>query len=159
MDETREDNTGTKEPHNDNAVVNVVEKKDWVEEAIKREATPKSLREPKTDQEFIKQYGVAESTFYYTLAKDENQRKIMDLCFKQAKKRLPEVLEKLGEKAERGNDTSIGQFMEYVAEVKKRIELSGDKDNPIEHRIEEIKYIIPNENSNNSTNTKTTSSV
>lgn len=107
------------------------ERIDWVEEAIRREATPKSLREPKTDQEFIKKFGVAESTYYYTIAKKENQEKILDLCFKQAKRRTANILEKMGEKAEDGNDTSIAQFMEYVLEVKKKLELSGDKDNPI----------------------------
>lgn len=107
------------------------EKQDWIEKAIEYEATPKSLREPPKKGDFIASLGIPESTYRWTINKDENQKRIIDICFKQAKKRTPEILKKLGEKAEDGNDTSISQFMEYVLEVKKKLELSGDKDNPL----------------------------
>jgi hypothetical protein len=104
-------------------------KEDWVEKAIEYEATPRSLRVPKTDREFYKQLGIKESTYYYTIAKKENQDRIIDLCFRQAKKRTPNILKKLGEKAEEGNDTSIAQFLEYILEIKKRIDITtgGEK--------------------------------
>lgn len=113
------------------------EKVDWVQRAIEYEATPKSLREPKTTQEFMKQLGVANSSYYDAISKTENQEKIIKLCFKQAKRRTPDILERLGEKAEGGDTSSIGQFMEYVLEVKKKLELSGDKDAPISISISE----------------------
>ena len=118
------------EPASDFASVG--EKKiDWVEKAIEYEATPKRLREPKEKGEFIKSLGVPRSTYYREVSKNENVAKMIELCFKQAKFRTPEIIDKLGQKAETGNDASIGQFMEYVLEIKKKLELSGDKDNPI----------------------------
>lgn len=106
-------------------------KEDWIEKGIEYEATPKALREPHKKGDFIASLGIPESTYRWTMNKDENQKRIIDICFKQAKKRTPEILKKLGEKAEGGNDASIAQFMEYVLEVKKKLELSGDKNNPL----------------------------
>lgn len=98
------------------------EKIDWVEKAIEYEATPKSLREPKTDTEFIDSLGIPRSTYYYEIAKIENQKRIIDICFKQAKKRTPQILDKLGQKAEDGDNQSIGMFMDYVLEKTKKTE-------------------------------------
>lgn len=112
---------------------NVVEnvKTDWVEKAVEYEATPKSLREPQDKMTFIDDIcKVPRATYYYEINKKETQEKIIDLCFKQAKKRTPEVLEKLGKKAEEGDNVSIGQFLEFVLEKKKKMELSADKENP-----------------------------
>lgn len=43
-------------------------KENWIEKAIDHEATPEVLREI-TTQEFIKKYGVAQSTYYYHISK------------------------------------------------------------------------------------------
>jgi hypothetical protein len=102
-----------------------VPKEDWIEKAIEYEALPKSLREPQKKGDFIKSLGIPESTYRWTLSKDENQDKIIKLSFRQARKRTPDVLKKLGEKAEQGNDTSITQFMEYVLEIKKRLDITS----------------------------------
>ena len=115
----------------------VEQKKDWLEEAIIREALPKSLREPKTTLEFVKQYSIATSTYYETISREVNQKKIIELCFKQAKRRLPEVMDKLGQKAESGNDTSIQQFMEYIMDIKKRLDITSD-DKPIQAPIIDV---------------------
>lgn len=101
------------------------EKFDWVAKAIEYEATPKSLREPKEKGKFIESLGVPSSTYYDKISETETQRIIIDICFKQAKKRTPEILEKLGEKAEKGDNVSIGQFMDYVLEKAKKSELTG----------------------------------
>jgi len=131
------------------------EKKDWIAEGILWYATPKALRDPKTATTFCKLHGVPYSTFKYEMAKAENQEQIIDLCFKQAKKRTPEILEKLGQKAEEGNDTSIAQFLEFVLERKKKLELSGDKNNPIPIEVSQLKVdeVIKQYLNGDSTNT------
>ena len=125
-----------------------MEKVDWVARAIEYEATPKSIRDPKEKGDFIKSLDVPSSTYYDKISETETQEKIIKLCFKLAKKRTPDILEKLGEKAEAGNDASISQFMEYVLELKKKMELSGDKNNPVvvKHEIsdDEFRSIIQN---------------
>ena len=106
-----------------------MEKVDWIIKAIEYEATPKSLREPLRKGDFIASLGIPESTYRWTIAKEENQEKIIKLAFKQAKERTPDILKKLGEKAEAGNDASISQFMEYVLELKKKMDItSGGKE-------------------------------
>jgi len=105
------------------------EKKDWVEEAIEYEATPDRLREPKLQQDFIKNLGIPRSTYFYTLAKPENQKIILDICFRQAKRRTPNILDKMGQKAEEGNDKSQEMFMDYVLELKKKLALVGGDEN------------------------------
>lgn len=130
----------------------VEEKIDWVQKAIEYEATPKSLREPQDKMTFIDDVcKVPRATYYYEINKKETQESIIDLCFKQAKRRTPEVLEKLGKKAEEGDNVSIGQFLEFVLEKKKKIEHSGDKENPIRlSTISELKNgDICKDNSNN----------
>jgi len=114
---------------------------DWIAKAIEYEATPRALRIPKKKGEFISSLKdiqgnpIPSSTYYYELSKKENSDKIIDISFRYAKRLTPEVLEKLGEKAVSGNDTSIAQFMEYVLEIKKRLDITtdGDKINPMSY--------------------------
>lgn len=130
---TNEDTTAENNNTGTESVADIVvpEKVDWVEKAIEYEATPKKLREPKEKGDFINQLGVPRSTYYREMSKNENVSKMIELCFKQAKFRTPEIIEKMGQKAESGNDASIAQFMEYILEVKKKLELSGDKNSPL----------------------------
>jgi len=98
------------------------EKIDWVEKAIEYEATPERLREPKTTTEFAKILGIPRSSYYYEMSKKENQERIIDICFKQAKKRTPNILDKLGQKAEEGDGKSQEMFLDYVLEKSKKTE-------------------------------------
>lgn len=102
-----------------------IKKEDWVEKSIEYEATPKSLRDPKKVGDFISKLGVPSSTYYRVISQDINQEKIIKRCFKQAKKRTPEIVEKMGDKAEAGDNVSISQFMEYILEIKKRIDVTS----------------------------------
>jgi len=141
----------TIKPNDSESTEGVEVKKDWVEEAIKREALPKSLREPKTTLEFVKLYDIPTSTYYDTISREVNQKQITELCFKQAKRRLPEVMDKLGQKAELGNDVSIAQFMEYIMDIKKRLDItSNDK------QVGLLNFIQDNELRKNNSNQKDT---
>ena len=98
-------------------------KVDWIELALMRESLPKVMREPRTDRDFCKKYGIPESTFYFELNKTENKKKVIDLCFEHAKKRTPEVIKRLVEKAEIGeDDKSVEMFLEYILERKRKME-------------------------------------
>lgn len=85
----------------------------WIEAMIEREATPKAARQ-ETVAEFCAKWGIGESTYYYQSSKTENEKKIVELCFKQAKKRAPEILEKLGDKASEGSEKSMEMFLKLV---------------------------------------------
>lgn len=89
------------------------EAKDWITAMIEREAIPKAARK-ETTAEFCAKWGVPESTYYYNSSSTENQKKIVELCFKQAKKMAPEILEKLGEKASGGSEKSMEMFLKLV---------------------------------------------
>lgn len=80
---------------------------------IEREATPKAARQ-ETVAEFCAKWGIGESTYYYQSSKTDNEKKIVELCFKQAKKRAPEILEKLGDKASEGSEKSMEMFLKLV---------------------------------------------
>jgi len=111
----------------------VMPKEDWIEKAIEYEATPKRLRYPEKKMEFMRELGVPSTTYYRAISRPENLNKIIDTCFKQAKYRTAEIIDKMGQKAEMGNDVSIAQFMEYVLEIKKRFDFTtgGEKITPI----------------------------
>ena len=102
---------------------------DWIEEMIIREATPRAARK-ETVAEFCQLWGIAESTYYYQSSNPENEKKIVELCFKQAKKRAPEILEKLGDKASEGSEKSMEMFLKLVLEKveKSEVKLNGGVD-------------------------------
>lgn len=87
----------------------------WIDAMIEREAIPKAARQD-TVAEFCVKWGIAESTYYYQSSNVDNQKKIVELCFKQAKKRTPEILEKLGDKASEGSEKSMEMFLKLVLE-------------------------------------------
>lgn len=95
---------------------------DWIEEMIIREATPRTARK-ETVAEFAAKWGIAESTYYYQSSNPDNEKKIVELCFKQAKKRAPEILEKLGDKASEGSEKSMEMFLKLVLEKAEKSEV------------------------------------
>jgi hypothetical protein len=101
-------------------------KKTWLDEMIEREATPTILRK-ETTRDFCKRWGVPESTYYFKVNSKENWDRIEELCFKQAKKHTPDILDNLGERAK--EDTKSAEvFLEFILEKKKRTDVtSGDK--------------------------------
>lgn len=97
---------------------------DWVEEMIIREATPKTQRK-ETVEEFCKLHGISEATYYNHSSKEENQKKVVKVAVTLVKKSLPEVLEKLREKAESGDMKAVDMFLNYVAELSKNLDLKS----------------------------------
>lgn len=107
------------------------ERKDWKEEAILYMATPETLREPKDVVDFLKEYDVASSSFYYFVRKKETKQRILDICLDNAKKRTPEILEKLGENAANGDNKAIEMYLKFILELseKTKVEIDlGEKD-------------------------------
>ena len=102
--------------------------KNWINEMIEREATPKPLRE-ETTIAFCKKNELPKSTYYYEANKKENWEKIEDLCFKLAKKYTADILDGLGQRATK-DTRSAEVFMEFILERKKRMDLTSD-DKPI----------------------------
>jgi len=98
---------------------------DWVDEMIIREATPKTLRK-ETVEEFCKLHGISDATYYNHSSREDNQKKIVKVAVTLVKKSLPEVLEKLREKAEGGDMKAVDMFLNYVAELSKNLDIKSD---------------------------------
>ncbi len=97
---------------------------------IEREAIPAPAR-TETTRDFCIKWNVPESTYYFNASKKEYRDKIDDICFIQAKKHTPEVLENLGERA-KTNARDAELFLEFISERKKRVDVTtGDKPFPL----------------------------
>jgi len=116
----------------------------WVDAMIERESIPKAARR-ETVAEFCSKWEISEATYYNHSSKEENQKKIVKLSLMLVKKSLPEVLEKLRDKAEEGDMKAVDMFLNYVAELSKNIDVKsgGEKlPQPI------LTHALPSNNSN-----------
>ena len=109
-------------------------KEKWVKEAIQREATPKKLRK-ETIAQFCKRHGIDPSTYHYNMRKEENRKEVVDIWLDEALNGGNEVLEALRDKAKGGDTRAIEIYLKFVLKLKERLELSGDKDNPLKFDI------------------------
>lgn len=98
--------------------------KDWVQLAIERESTPRSLR-IETREEFLKKYEIPSSTYYYEVNKKENQEKILEISLNLAKAHTPDVLENLAKRAE-NNTRDAELFLDYVLKLAKNLDIKSD---------------------------------
>lgn len=99
---------------------------DWIPEAIELEATPKQARTISVT-DFAKKYDIDPSLYYYHMRKPENEKKVLELSLSQAKKGTPEVLEKLREKAEQGNEKCIEMYLKFILALKDRVDITTDE--------------------------------
>ena len=97
----------------------------WVDAMINREAIPKAARQ-ETVAEFCSKWKISESTYYYQSSDINNQKKIVKIAVSLVKKSLPEVLDKLREKAEAGDVKAMDMFLNYVAELSKNLDIKSD---------------------------------
>ncbi len=104
-------------------------KKDWKDLALNRESIPKHLRE-ETTKEFCEKNNVPESTYYEHVSKKESQAEIVKKSLNNVKKYIPEVLEKLGEKAILGDTKAIEMYLEYIVKLNKKLDITSGN-NPI----------------------------
>lgn len=95
-------------------------------------ALPEDERKPKLQKELFAFYEIPERTFYDKTAKKEYQDTIVKKSLRKVKRRLPEVLKALQLKSEGGSEKAIEMFLEYVAELSKKIDVtSGGQPIPI----------------------------
>jgi len=102
----------------------MAEDKNWIDEMIEREATPKSLR-TNTVEQFCAKYGISESTYYYQSNKTDNWKKVLEISLMSAKKEVPDVLKVLGEKARSGDMKAIDLYLDYVVQLSKNIDIKS----------------------------------
>jgi hypothetical protein len=129
-----------------------MQQKDWIQEMIELEATPRRLRK-ETVVDFCKRNSVASSTYYYELSKEENKKRILEITLGRAKDRAPDILEKLGDAAEAGDMRAMDIYVDSILKLAKNIDVKSDGE-----PITGINYILPNGN-NSKTNAETTPSV
>jgi hypothetical protein len=95
---------------------------DWLQEAIKLEATPKSMR-AETIRDFCARFNIPESNYYYHLSKSENKAQILEITLNEAKTRAPEILKKLGDLAESGDIRAIDIYLDYILQLAKNLDI------------------------------------
>ena len=152
MNETPINEQPTINPSNVEASIVVTpEKKDWVEEAIQREATPSPKRQ-ETVEEFSRRHGIDPSTYYYNMRKKENKRKVVEIWLNEALVGGNEVLEALREKAKAGDTKAIELYMKFVLELAENLDIKSDG-RPIIQIVNQIatKYEATPSSSDNST--------
>ncbi len=98
---------------------------DWLEEAIKLEATPKSLRQ-ETIRDFCTRMNIPESNYYYHINKKENRAKVLEITLNVAKTHAPEILKKLVEKAEEGDMKAMDLYLDMILELSKNLDVKTD---------------------------------
>jgi hypothetical protein len=96
--------------------------KDWIELMIERQAIPKVLREG-TVEEFCAKHNTSTQNYYYHLSKKENQEKVLELSLNRAKRAVPDILEKLIEKASEGDMKAIDIYLDSVIKLAKNLDL------------------------------------
>lgn len=128
---------------------NITQTMDWQEEAIKRTALPKTLREG-SNRDFCTKFNIPESTFYEFVSRTETQKKILALTLNRAKEQTPEILEKLVEMAKNGDMRAIDVYIQHVLQLAKILDLqTGGKPIPL------FDYV---QNRNNNSNPEDTQS-
>ncbi len=124
------------------------EKQDWRQLAIIRNATPKSLRDPVSERDFCNSFDVPESTYYRFVSLKETQEKILEICLNSARKRAPEVLDKLGEMAEKGDGNAIGMYLKFILELAEKTKMDFNVGDEERKDLKEIINILKNEKGN-----------
>ena len=97
----------------------------WIQEMIEREALPKAARK-ETVAEFCARHDISETTYYNHSSREENQKQSLKIALMSVKKRAPEILEKLGDKAEEGDTRAIDMYLKYVLELVDKLDITSD---------------------------------
>ena len=127
----------------------------WLDAMIEREALPQAIREG-TNADFCVKWGIDEATYYRNSRKEENQKKSLKIALSLVKKKAPEILEKLAEKASSGDMKATDMFLNYILELSKNLDLKSDGKEI--QSITAINYILPDGN-NIKTNSKAEPSI
>lgn len=101
------------------------EKKDWIKEAIEREATPKPER-TETVIAFSKRHGISSETYYYQMRKKENKAQVIEIWLNEALDGGNEVLQKLKQNALEGREKSIEMYLKFVLDLAENLDLKTD---------------------------------
>lgn len=98
---------------------------DWLEEAIKRQATPKHARVDSVE-EFCAKYNIDIKQYYYQLSKPDNKKKVLETVLSVAKDSSPEVLDVLVKKAQEGDMKAIDLYMDMILQLAKNLDVKTD---------------------------------
>lgn len=90
------------------------------EEFIRFCATPRVLREIKTQREFAKKFGVSEDTLTDWKKIPEFFDRIRRIILERELEELPNVIDALREKAETGDPGAVKLWLQYVGELQLR---------------------------------------
>lgn len=89
-------------------------------------AVPSLLRVPQKQIEIYTALQIPERTFYEHSAKPEFNLNVIQKSLNRAKKEFPDVIGRLADNAKDGKEKSIEMFMEYVAEMSKKLDIRSN---------------------------------
>ncbi len=87
------------------------------EEFVKFCATPRVLRETKTQREFAKKFGVNEDTLTDWKKVPEFFGKVRQIILEREQGELPEIINALRGEAESGDPSAVRLWLQYVGEL------------------------------------------
>jgi len=96
---------------------------DWLEEAIKRQATPKHARVDSVE-EFCQKHNLDIKQYYYQLSKEDNKKKILEVVLNTAKDASPEVLDVLVKKAKEGDMKAMAIYIDSILRLAKQLDIT-----------------------------------
>lgn len=105
-----------------------LEKTNWVDEMIQREALPFAARVD-TIKSFCEKWKIKEARYSYQSSKTDNWQKILKIILRLAKKECPEILKVLVEKAKAGDTKAIDMYLDYIIKLAKNLDVQtgGEK--------------------------------
>ena len=102
-----------------------MQQKDWIQEMIELEATPKKLR-AESVVAFCKRYKLARQSYYYELSKEENKKSILEIVLNKAKAECPDVLDTLVQKAKDGDMRAMDIYVDSILKLAKNLDIKSD---------------------------------
>ena len=90
------------------------------EEFVRFCATPRVLRETKTQREFAKKFGVNEDTLTDWKKVPGFLERIRQIILEREQEGLPDVIDALRGKAESGDPSAVRLWLQYVGEIELR---------------------------------------
>jgi len=90
------------------------------EEFVRFCATPRVLREIKTQREFAKKFGVSEDTLTDWKKTPRFPERIRQIILEHEQEKLPDVIDALRGKAMEGDPSAVRLWLQYVGEIQLR---------------------------------------
>jgi hypothetical protein len=136
----------------------ITKDKSWVDEAVEWYAIPEEDREPKLIQDFFTKLNVPKSTFYWETSKPEFISRVIGRALNREKKRIANVLGRLGRNAEGGQEKSIEMYLKHVIGLAEKMNVTMEGKSDTEKALELLNKYVGHERDSKTVQDKRTGS-